>query len=84
MKKLIACLTCLLFVTVTSVSARRIVRGDANSDGSVTMADADLILAYILDPTIPISHWAADVSGDGTISAYDAALVMQMVEAGGY
>lgn len=53
------------------------VRGDLDGDGHVTMADAriaqDCVLAGLECPD-------ADVSGDGTVSAYDAALIMRMAE----
>lgn len=55
--------------------------GDANLDGVVNLVDAELIMQYVIDPVnTPITSEGirnSDVSGDGTISCYDASLIAQ-------
>ncbi len=53
--------------------------GDPSSDGQIGMADVDAILTSRILPH-PLSagqKYSADVSGSGSVSAYDAALIMQ-------
>ena len=54
--------------------------GDVDIGGEVSAADAFLILRHITGISILTGDalQAADVSGDGTVSAYDAALVLQI------
>jgi hypothetical protein len=59
---------------------RHYVMGDVNHDGVVDSKDAYDIEMYILDNTYPIDVVLADVSGDGSVSAYDAALILRQVE----
>ena len=55
--------------------------GDANLDGVVNLTNAELIMQYVIDPVnTPIASEGirnSDVSGDGTISCYDASLIAQ-------
>ena len=55
--------------------------GDANGDGTVTAADAALILRVIvgLDTLSPRDAFNADVDLDGEITATDAALILRFV-----
>ena len=57
-------------------------KGDVNHDGSVTMADANLVVNYFLanDKTIFVDFdiVAADVNEDGYISMADANAIVNM------
>ena len=58
------------------------IRGDVNHDGSVTMADANMVVNYFLatDPS-SITNFnvdAADVNGDGSITMADANQIVNM------
>ncbi len=71
--------------TVVTVG-RSAVKGDVNlSSGTITSADALLVLNYVVNPTVyPLTaeqQWAADVNNDGVVGAYDAASIL--VKAGG-
>jgi hypothetical protein len=52
--------------------------GDINGDGSITSADASLILQYVvgLITLTPLQLHAADVNGDGKVGALDAAWIL--------
>jgi hypothetical protein len=55
--------------------------GDADNGGEISAADAAIILRHVAKLALitdPLALEAADVSGDGTITAYDGALVLQM------
>jgi Concanavalin A-like lectin/glucanases superfamily/Cohesin domain/Dockerin type I domain len=61
-----------------------LILGDVDADSQVTLADAKAILRHVVGtittpndsfPNLDLDH--ADVSGNGTISSYDAALVLQ-------
>ena len=59
-----------------------ILYGDVDGDGSVTVSDARTILSGVIGTIDSVhhphfTHAVADVSGDGCISSYDAALVSQ-------
>ena len=59
----------------------RWIPGDVDLDGRVTRADADLVMWYVVQGA-PLSIPGlvnADVTGDGTISCYDAAEILRMV-----
>ena len=59
----------------------RWIPGDVDLDGRVTRADADLVMLYVVQGA-PLSIQGlvnADVTGDGTISCYDAAEILSMV-----
>ena len=64
-----------------SITFEPIVWGDANCDGSVTAADAALILRSIvgLSELTPRGMLNADVDGDGEITAADAAAILRFV-----
>ena len=53
------------------------VAGDVNADGEFTIADAVLLQRWLLAvPDTPLANWkAADLSGDGKLSAVDLALM---------
>ena len=56
--------------------------GDVNLDGDITLADAELVLTYVLYPSTPLSIpqlMNADVSGYDGITAYDASLILRMI-----
>ena len=56
-------------------------KGDANMDGSVTSADAALILRYVigLESLSDTARTLADVNADGRITAADAAMVLRYI-----
>lgn len=57
--------------------------GDINQDGLTTIMDAELMLSNLVglssapDLSSPLSRLAADLSGDGSVSIYDAALILK-------
>ncbi len=51
--------------------------GDANGDGKVNRADADLLLKYVAGWDVSIKKTPADVTGDGKIDGLDAMLLLQ-------
>ncbi|MBR3129509.1 MAG: leucine-rich repeat protein, partial [Clostridia bacterium] len=58
-----------------------LLRGDANMDGSVTSADAALILRHVIgfETLADTALQLADVNGDGKITAADAAMILRFV-----
>jgi hypothetical protein len=58
-----------------------LLRGDSNMDGSVTSADAALILRHVigLETLADTALQLADVNGDGKITAADAAMILRFV-----
>ena len=54
--------------------------GDVNHDGSVTMADANMVVNYFLATNKPedFDVKAADVNGDGSITMADANQIVNM------
>ena len=59
----------------------KVTKGDANGDGFVTMADANLVVNYFLatdKSTVDINIEAADVNGDGGITMADANQIVNM------
>ena len=80
MKKLsgLLCAVALLFSLVAPCFAVSVC-GDADGDGSVTPADARLVLriAVGLDTVTPITKAAADMDGDVYVSSADARLVLR-------
>ena len=52
-----------------------IVPGDATGDGSLTSADAAMVLAVAAGASVQGDSATMDVSGDGSLSPYDAALI---------
>ena len=63
-------------------SANPFIPGDVNFDGSVDSTDAALVVTYILrgDSLSAAVFAAADMTGDSTISALDAALILKSAE----
>ena len=55
--------------------------GDANVDGMRNYGDVTCILDYVAGHIVYINLLNADVSGDGTVTAYDAALLWMWLEA---
>ena len=51
--------------------------GDANGDGKVNRADADLLLQYAAGYNVSVKKTPADVTGDGKIDGMDAMLLLQ-------
>lgn len=56
--------------------------GDANADGAVDSSDAMTVFAYLLEtepPPAGLSRFlrVSDVSGNGEVTSYDAALILQ-------
>ncbi len=62
-------------------------KGDANGDGSITMADANMVVNYFLasdkSMVTGIDTDAADVNGDGFITMADANQIVNMFLSGG-
>lgn len=56
-----------------------IMKGDADSDGSVNSYDALCVLQYVSELTYADSsqRFTADMDGDGNITSYDALLILQ-------
>ncbi len=59
--------------------------GDVNHDGSVTMADANMVVNYFLATDKPegFDTTAADVNGDGDVTMADANQIVNMFLSGG-
>ena len=73
----LACMT-----VMSCGSANPFIPGDVNFDGSVDSTDAALVVTYILrgDSLSAAVFAAADMTGDSTISALDAALILKSAE----
>jgi len=69
-------------LSTTTVEARRYLMGDANQDGSVTIADATAIMQSMGNPSAyPLSiegMRAADVNFDGKVSFADVNLIQEL------
>ena len=61
------------------------IRGDVNHDGSVTMADANMVVNYFLATDKPedFDTSAADVNEDGSVTMADANQIVNMFLSGG-
>ncbi len=86
-KKTLALLTSTaMLLTSLNVSAFAAGSGDVNSDGSVTKADADLTMEYVLNPANlegeTFDAEAADVTDCHGVSAKDVAMILQMAAKG--
>ncbi|MBR6191340.1 MAG: BspA family leucine-rich repeat surface protein [Prevotella sp.] len=59
--------------------------GDVNHDGSITMADANMVVNYYLATTKPLDFdvTTADVNGDNDITMADANMIVNMYLNGG-
>lgn len=56
---------------------------DVNGDGVLTVADVQLVLDYVVDPTIALANAdKADLDGNDKITSYDAYLLLQKVNSG--
>jgi hypothetical protein len=70
-------------ISGTELAPSAVIYGDINNDYSTTIMDAELLLDYYLNlanaPNLssPLSQVKADVSGNGIVSAYDAALILK-------
>jgi len=53
--------------------------GDVSGDGTVSSADASLILKYVVRKIQSIDAWAADVTGNGYVTSFDARHVLMRV-----
>lgn len=53
--------------------------GDVNSDSSVNVTDAVLVLKYITNPETIIDTRAADVNGDNSINITDSVLILKHI-----
>ena len=63
------------FTTTAAVTVRyEPIRGDLNSDGSLTLADAAIALAIAASGA---HNDAADVSGDDRVTSLDALMILQ-------
>ena len=64
-----------------ATQTRTWILGDVDNTGRVTLADALLVIAYSLDPSIAIPNngaiWLGDVNGDGRVDGADAQLIEQ-------
>ena len=73
--------TCLLSLTVVRPASATI-KGDVNNDGSVTMADANMVVNYFLaedkDSISGFNKEAGDVNKDGDISMADANAIVNI------
>ena len=61
------------------------IRGDVNHDGSVTMADANMVVNYFLATDKPedFDTTAADVNEDGSVTMADANQIVNIFLSGG-
>lgn len=53
--------------------------GDANDDGTISVADLSLIASYILGSDVEMNKVNADVNGDGDISVADLSAIASMI-----
>jgi hypothetical protein len=65
--------------TSTAVASDTTLYGDANADGILDRADAERIVQRSCEKSVAIPANSADVSGDSTLSALDAALVLMKI-----
>ena len=71
---------CLLMTTVMgvmSVSAGKIIYGDANGDGKVNNRDLGLLQQYLNEWDVEINEAACDVNDDGKVNNRDLGLFQQ-------
>lgn len=70
--------TLLMFLAFTSLA--RDIKGDANSDGRVSVADIAAIASHILGrQTVPFDEKAADANEDGRISVADITILASII-----
>lgn len=77
-------LVCLLFLGGVGDDEEILKRGDANSDGYVTAADASYITNYLFNggPAPPCAN-QADINNDGQVSIADASYLTNFLFLGG-
>lgn len=63
----------------TAVFATNGVVGDVDGDGTLSAADATLVLQYVADWDVTLDPAKADVDGNGSVTAADATLMLQKV-----
>ena len=64
---------------MSAMTVSNAMRGDANGDGMITIADANMIMNYYLGNKVEnFNAGAADVNGDGKISVADANAVVNI------
>ena len=66
--------------TIVVTSKPVFMKGDVNHDGSITMADANMVVNYFLDTKKPedFDIETADVNNDGSITMADANMIVNM------
>ncbi len=72
------CTLCLVFWVGGASRAEDFIRGDANTDGVVSISDAHVILSYLFDPASGVFKGcldACDANDDGDVSIVDIAAV---------
>lgn len=73
--------TILLLLAFSSVAEN--IKGDANSDGRVSVADIAIIVSHIMgDDAINIDVVQADVNGDGRVSVADISALVNLIMSG--
>jgi hypothetical protein len=61
-------------------TASTIIKGDANSDGTVNAADIVEVVNYIMgNPSAKFNQEAADANGDGTVNAADIVTIVNII-----
>ena len=60
-------------------SMRKVVLGDANADGSITLDDVVMVAQHVAGWNTDIVLDAADVNGDNNITLDDVVLIAQYV-----
>ncbi|MCL5019914.1 MAG: T9SS type A sorting domain-containing protein, partial [Patescibacteria group bacterium] len=71
--------------TIVVRGVGRLKFGDVNKDKSISAADASFVLQYVIGISSAVAYFAsdsllpdvADVTNNGTVSAYDAALILR-------
>jgi hypothetical protein len=74
-------------LTVNVTVNRSIARGDVDKNGTVSAADASLVLKHVAGLqliTDPAALYAADATGNGQITAYDAAYILYYASFGSF
>lgn len=71
---------CMLILSIVGVSAKSVMAGDINADGSVTAADARMVLraAASLEALSDEQRIIADADSNGRITAADARLILRV------
>ena len=83
MKKVTYLLLMILMPLMASANGDDVVRGDANSDGVVSMSDATYVMNNILGTTDPdFNRDAADANLDGVIGMPDVMFIVNYIKNG--